>query len=290
MTDQDIFEFASLGSGSSGNATIVRAGRELVLIDCGFGLKETQARLLKLGIAAAELTAIFITHEHGDHIKGAGPLARKFNIPVYTSSGTYYSGKLGKLTQVKLFDNFKPICLDADDRYQGAGPVRVHPVAVPHDAREPAQFIVEFNQRRLGILTDLGHISQHVEKAYQDCDALLLEANHCTDMLRAGPYPAQLKQRVGGNWGHLNNHQSAAFFQSVDCERLQTLVLGHISQNNNSVARVREVFEPLIASTAKARKASEPLQAYYACQDEGFDWISVSKDHVISHDQAEHAA
>ena len=224
--------------------------------------------MMRLGVSAAELTAIFVTHEHGDHIKGVGPLSRKFNIPVYTTSGTYHTGKLGKVNQVHLFTEFAAVALSCGSS-DTADAVVVTPVAVPHDAREPAQFVIEYRSKRMGVLTDLGHISAHVKQSFKRCDALLLEANHCTDMLQAGPYPVQLKQRVGGNWGHLNNHQSAEFFEAVSCDRMSNLVLGHISRNNNSVERVREVFEPLISKRPN-------LQALYACQDEGFDWISVA--------------
>ena len=284
-----LFEFASLGSGSSGNATLVRAGRHLVLVDCGFGLKETQHRLLRLGVSGAEITAILVTHEHGDHIKGVGAFARKFNTPVYATPGTSHAQKLGRVPHLHLLEGFRALDLAvpgeahpgseklsssvAEVNSQLPGVLRIQPVAVPHDAREPAQFILQYQGLRLGILTDLGHISQHVQNAYAGCDALLLEANHCLDMLNFGDYPRQLKRRVAGQWGHLNNAQSAAFLKALDTDRLKTLVLGHISRNNNSLERVKACFAKVLSSLPLATLR-------YACQDEGFNWLSVTGEHA----------
>ncbi len=144
--------------------------------------------------------------------------------------------------------------------------LQVNPVAVPHDAREPAQFVFEYAGLRLGILTDLGSITPHVETAYQACDAMLLEANHDPFMLASGSYPPSLKQRVGGQWGHLSNQQAAGFLQRLDTERLQHLVVAHISQQNNSLDVARAALEPVTQAVK---------QVTYACQDQGFDWLSV---------------
>ncbi|MCV6627014.1 MAG: MBL fold metallo-hydrolase [Cellvibrionaceae bacterium] len=249
--------FASLGSGSRGNATVVEAADQCVLIDCGFTIKETERRLALLGLAPLELSAILVTHEHSDHLKGVAPFARKHNLPVYMTPGTYHARDIGKLPQLELIENYQAFQL---------GELHITPVPVPHDAREPAQFILEAAGRRLGVLTDLGNISAHVENHFQACDALLLEANHDSMMLAMGPYPLSLKDRVGGPWGHLNNQQALRFLQQQDLSRLEQLVIAHISEQNNALEKVQEVFKPL---------AGEVSNIHYASQEEGFGWLEV---------------
>jgi phosphoribosyl 1,2-cyclic phosphodiesterase len=248
---------ASLGSGSRGNATLVAWNGGSLLLDCGFSVKETCARLERLNHSASDLTAIVVTHEHTDHIKGVAALARRFKLPVYMTPGTYHSRDLGKLPDLRLIEAYQSFYL---------GELKVQPVAVPHDAREPAQFIFSSQGLRLGVLTDLGTVSPHVEEQYQNCDALVLEANHDPMMLAGGPYPPTLKARVGGPWGHLSNQQTAGFLARVDCAQLQYLVVAHISQKNNSLARAREALAPVTADIAKV---------IYACQDDGFSWLTL---------------
>ena len=250
-------KFASLGSGSKGNGTLVRAEGDLVLVDCGFTLKQTELRLQRLGISGHELSAILVTHEHGDHINGVGPLARKYQIPVYATAGTVRSRKLGAINELNLIVGYQSFVI---------GHFSITPVAVPHDASEPAQFVIEANKKRLGLLTDLGSISPHVEQSYQDCDALLLEANHDPLMLASGAYPSSLKQRVGGAWGHLSNKQASSLLERIDCSKLQHLVVAHISQQNNSLSLAQAAIDPC---------ATEVGQVVYACQEEGFDWLCI---------------
>ena len=261
--------FSSLGSGSKGNGTVVRTlvsdkdsdvnvNSTIVLIDCGFTIKETERRLARLDLTPSHLDAIIVTHEHGDHIKGVGPLARKYNLPVYITAGTFRSKKIGVLDDVRLIHRYEPFDINA---------FHITPVAVPHDASEPAQFIIECDNKRLGILTDLGNISPHVEMHYQSCDALILEANHDPAMLASSAYPFSLKQRVGGAWGHLSNQQAARFLESVDRKKLEHLVVAHISRQNNSVELAQQAFNDVLASIKNV---------VYACQDDGFDWISLS--------------
>jgi phosphoribosyl 1,2-cyclic phosphodiesterase len=256
--------FASLGSGSRGNATLVEWAQGALLIDCGFTVKETEMRLARLGKTAQDLTAILVTHEHSDHIKGVPALARRYQIPVYMTPGTYHSRDLGALPELNLIQAYTPFELDG---------LQVNPVAVPHDAREPSQFVFDYAGLRLGILTDLGSITPHVEAAYQACDAILLEANHDPFMLASGPYPPSLKQRVGGQWGHLSNQQAAGFLQRIDTRRLQHLVVAHISQKNNSLEVARAALEPVTQAVQ---------QVTYACQDQGFDWLAVVQERRLA--------
>jgi phosphoribosyl 1,2-cyclic phosphodiesterase len=256
--------FASLGSGSKGNSTLVEWGHDALLVDCGFSLRETERRLLRLGKVGADITAILVTHEHSDHIKGVAALARRYQLPVYITPGTYHSRDMGDLPCLNFIEAYAPFNINK---------LHVTPVAVPHDAREPAQFVFEYAGLRLGILTDLGSITAHVEESYQACDAMLLEANHDSVMLASGSYPPSLKQRVGGQWGHLSNHQAAGFLQRIDTQRLQHLVVAHISLRNNSL---------VLAQAALAPVTQQVRQITYACQEQGFDWLSVVKSSTVS--------
>jgi len=252
-----VFAFASLGSGSRGNATLVAWPGGKLLVDCGFSVRETEVRLARLGVHPQELSALVVTHEHGDHLKGIAPLARRYQLPVFMTPGTYHSRRLGELPDLRLIQSYASFDL------QG---LEVQPVPVPHDAREPAQYLFRYQQKCLGLLTDLGSISPQVEAAYQKCDALILEANHDAAMLASGPYPYQLKQRVGGPWGHLSNQQAAGLLARLDRDRLQHLVVAHISQQNNAPAAVAAALEPWLA---------EVRRVTYACQEQGFGWLHI---------------
>lgn len=249
--------FASLGSGSKGNATLVQHGDTCVLIDCGFSAQEAQRRMQRLGVSPEQISAVLVTHEHSDHISGVGALARRFRLPVYLSAGTRASGRIGDGVDIEVI---RPQCSFR------IGAIEWQPVPVPHDANEPCQFIASAAGEYLGVLTDLGSISSVVESEYAICTALMLEANHDLEMLARGPYPPSLKRRVGGSLGHLNNAQARGFFDGLRDARLHTLVLAHLSETNNSLAKVREVF---------AGSEDWVSTVCYANQHGGFDWISV---------------
>ncbi|WP_075185914.1 MBL fold metallo-hydrolase [Teredinibacter haidensis] len=226
-------QFASLGSGSKGNATVIRSDKTTLLLDCGFALRELGSRLANLGLSPSELDAVLVTHEHSDHCKGIGALARKHRTPVYMTLGTHLGRDYGELPNLQLIQGYKPFTL---------GDIDITPIAVPHDAREPAQFFFTHQRLKFGVLTDLGCITPHVLQAYSHCDGLILEANHDPQMLAVGPYPPSLKRRVGGDWGHLSNAQAYSFLELALLPKLQQLVIGHISEKNNSLAVVQEVF------------------------------------------------
>lgn len=250
-------KFASLGSGSSGNATLVANEETCLLIDCGFSVRETEQRMERLGLDVTCINAILVTHEHSDHAKGVAPLARKLQVPIYMTLGTWLARDYGALPGLQIVKNYQPFMV---------GAIEVKPVAVPHDAREPAQYVFTYRSRKLGVLTDLGSITAHVKEAFVDCDALLLEANHDLDMLWNGPYPPSLKERVASDWGHLNNVQTATLLDLLYSSRLQKIVIGHISRKNNTVEAVRQT----LTTSCKQAKLEGLI---YACQDEGFDWI-----------------
>lgn len=250
--------FASLGSGSKGNSTLVSAGGTLVMIDCGFSLRETTRRLERLAVAPAELDAILVTHEHSDHCSGVAALSRKFDIPVYLTHGTAGSGRCD--------GSFEHRCFNCEDSF-AIGPVQVKAVAVPHDAAEPCQFRLSCDGNTLGILTDLGSITPHVVENFSSCDSLLLEFNHDLPMLMAGQYPPQLKRRVGGDWGHLNNEQAVDLLRQIDHGDLRHLVVGHISEKNNSLEMARDAL-------LDWRDSLEGV--VFAEQGTGFDWLDLA--------------
>jgi len=215
--------FASLGSGSRGNATLIQQGETLLMIDNGFSTKETDKRMAKLGVCGDDVSAILVTHEHGDHLGGVARYARRYNIPVWASHGT--AAMIKKMDTVQCFNSHKAFDL---------GAFSVEPVLVPHDAREPTQFVFRSNNLKLGVMTDTGSITQHIVDVLSDCDALLLECNYDREMLLNGAYPESLKRRVLGDWGHLDNLQAIALLQQLDTDKLQHLVLAHVSEKNNS--------------------------------------------------------
>jgi len=250
--------FASLGSGSRGNGTLVQSGDTLLLIDCGFSLKETEARLTRLGVSGADIAAILVTHEHTDHCSGVGKLSRRYDIPVYMTRGTWASERCQDVAQVEYFHSEAPFTI---------GAIRVAPIAVPHDAREPCQFVLQARDQILGVLTDLGSVPPAVIEHYRDCQALLLECNHDSEMLEAGPYPPSLQRRVGGDWGHLNNHQAAGLLTQIPDDQLQHLVIAHLSEKNNCRDRV---------SVALAAVYAQIDAVVWADQVEGFDWLELA--------------
>ena len=251
--------FASLGSGSKGNGTLIDDGSTCVLIDLGFTIKEAVRRLARLDLTPEQLSAVLVTHEHADHIHGVAGFARKFGTPVYLTPGTYESKKMGELPVLKKINCHEPFTI---------GSLEITPVAVPHDAKEPCQYLVNAGGKTVGVLTDLGHITEHVVRSYQECDALLLECNHDLDMLAEGAYPYVLKQRVGGDYGHLNNEQAAALLERVNLDRLEHLVISHISEQNNQPSLSHAAIEPRLQGWAGS--------LILASQSEGFGWISLA--------------
>lgn len=215
---------ASLGSGSKGNGTLIETDKVCLLLDLGFSIKETIRRLERLGRSPLDLTAILVSHEHADHINGVGQFSRKFKLPVYMTPGTYNPSRIGLLEALHKVNCHRNFTL---------GDLLIEPVPVPHDAREPCQYIFCHNNLRVGVLTDLGHITPFVIERYRECDLVLLECNYDQQMLASGPYPQALKNRIGGNLGHLCNDQAAELVGQLDLARLKYLVVSHVSEKNN---------------------------------------------------------
>lgn len=249
--------FASLGSGSQGNALVVEAGDTRVLLDCGFSTRTTVARLGALGIAPEQLAGVLVTHEHGDHIAGVFKFARRYELPVFLTHGTYAAAPRGKtpLPECRLIDSHTPFAI--------AG-LEIHPFPVPHDAREPVQYAFSNGSHRLGVLTDTGSITPHIVDVLRCCDALVLECNHDTEMLASSDYPVMLKRRISGRLGHLDNETAASLLRLLDTSRLQHVVAAHLSLQNNR----RELAVTALASVLNCAEAWIGV----ASQESGFAW------------------
>jgi phosphoribosyl 1,2-cyclic phosphodiesterase len=253
--------FASLGSGSEGNALVVEAGSGArptrLLLDCGFSAKEVERRLARAGLEAAGLDAILVTHEHSDHIGSALTLARRWSIPLYMSWGTARAvgaDEAGVDLHVLWGDETVEI-----------GALGVLPYTVPHDAREPLQFVFSDGASRLGVLTDVGESTPHIGTVLGGCDALVLECNHDVAMLAASRYPPSLKARIGGSHGHLNNEAAAGILAGLDRSKLRHLIAAHLSQQNNTPEFARAAMAGVLGNA--------PTEIGIASQDEGFDWL-----------------
>ncbi|MGE4243435.1 MBL fold metallo-hydrolase [Ramlibacter sp.] len=241
-----MIRFKSLGSGSSGNATIVQAreGTQTVhlLVDCGLRIRELDKRLGAAGMMADQIDAIFVTHEHGDHIGSALQVALRDRIPVWMSAGTYAA--IGEPD----FGGLLRIARDAAP--VEIGPMRIEPFTVPHDAREPLQLACTDGATRLGVLTDLGHATSHVLQQLAGCRTVLLECNHDETMLATGAYPPFLKRRVGGAYGHLANSAAAAIAQALKPSGLLQVMAAHLSEQNNRPELAREAIVAALACEA----------------------------------------
>lgn len=253
--------FASLGSGSDGNGLIVEAGDTRVLVDCGFTLTETVTRLGRLGLAPADLAAILVTHEHEDHVGGVARFARRYDLPVFLTYGTLVAlGATGSMMpRVSLIDSHTPFAV---------GDLEIHPYPVPHDAREPSQFVFSDGDRRLGLLTDTGDSTPHIERMLSGIDALVLECNHDLALLMNGPYPPTLKRRISGRYGHLDNDTAARILSGIDCSRLQHFIAAHLSAQNNTPELAR--------AAVSAALNCDGAWVGIATQSEGLGWRQIA--------------
>ncbi|MES2536870.1 MAG: MBL fold metallo-hydrolase [Pseudomonadota bacterium] len=257
-------KFASLGSGSDGNALLISTAsgttRTTVMLDCGFGIRETERRLARLGMGPSDLSGIVVTHEHGDHVGGVFKFARRHDIPVWLSFGTYQAVR--KDCSGVTFH----LCRDGDKL--AIGDLELIPYTVPHDAREPIQYVASNGQVKLGVLTDAGQSTPHLVQVLSGCDALMLECNHDRQMLADSRYPPSLKQRIGGAYGHLSNDASSEILAALDQSRLKRVVGAHLSKHNNTAALARAALCSALGS--------HPAEVMIACQEDGFDWVELA--------------
>jgi phosphoribosyl 1,2-cyclic phosphodiesterase len=255
--------FCSLGSGSTGNATLVEARNggtvSRVLIDCGFSLRELERRLARANLSCTDIDAVFVTHEHGDHVGCALTLARRHRIPLWTSRGTWHAIGEPDLPELLHFArDLEPIAV---------GDLQLTPYTVPHDAHEPLQLRIDDGAVRLGVLTDTGSITPHLLAQLQGCDALLLECNHDRTLLAKSTYPASLKARIAGRLGHLANDTAAEILAACWHAGLNHLVAAHLSERNNRPELVRSILAPVLGGRPDDVVVADPIY--------GFDWLEI---------------
>jgi phosphoribosyl 1,2-cyclic phosphodiesterase len=260
-------KFASLGSGSDGNALLISTSSgsggtrgTTVMLDCGFAIRETERRLQRLGMMPADLAGIIVTHEHQDHVGGVFKFARRHRIPVWLSYGTWQAVR-------KNCDGVQfQFCRDGQQF--AVGDLELTPYTVPHDAREPVQYVADNGRFRLGVLTDAGQSTPHLIQTLSGCDALMLECNHDRQMLANSTYPPSLRHRIGGAYGHLSNDTSAEILSALDKSRLRTVVAAHLSQQNNTPELARAALCSVVES--------DSTRVMIACQEDGFGWVELT--------------
>ncbi|MCG1042607.1 MBL fold metallo-hydrolase [Mycetohabitans sp. B8] len=253
--------FASLGSGSDGNSLLVEAQdgttTTRVLLDCGFSARELERRLARLDVTLDALHAIVITHEHADHIGSALTVARRASIPLYMSWGTALAvgADDAKGVEWRVLWGGEPV---------GIGDLELLPYTVPHDAREPLQFVFGDGQHRVGVLTDVGTSTPHIIQMLNGCDGLVLECNHDVRMLAQSRYPPSLKARIGGMHGHLNNDEAATILAAIDRSKLRCIIAAHLSQQNNLPELARNALATVLSASS--------ADVIVATQEDGFGW------------------
>jgi len=254
--------FCSLGSGSSGNSYVVQDNDTTLLVDCGFGLNETVMRLDRYGIKPEELNAILLTHEHEDHIKGAFSFSNKHRIPIHLSHGTF------KMCKKRINDNYDIDfnIIRSSQSFMING-IKVTPIPVPHDAREPFQFMIESNVKSIAIITDLGHITNHIIKMLKEINALVIEFNHDKNMLIDSDYPQSLKDRVSGIYGHLENMESIKLLKSINYEGINWIAAAHLSEKNNNEKLVKRLIADATLKGPESIKVIDQIN--------GIDWLTV---------------
>jgi phosphoribosyl 1,2-cyclic phosphodiesterase len=251
--------FATLGSGSRGNATLVECAGVRLLVDCGLPLRELKRRLGVLGVEPEDIAAVLLTHEHGDHVRGLAAFAARCRAEVWATPGTWKGLRAPELKSLRLLCPHGP-----GVRIGGA---TVLPYPVPHDAREPVQYAVSGEGRRLGILTDSGSVTPHALAVLGDCDALILECNHDEGLLHTGPYPPALRRRVGGPLGHLSNVQAAGLLAALPGVGPSHLTLAHLSETNNRPELALAAVAAVCGRLAAAARVGE--------QDRPGPWVEV---------------
>jgi len=253
--------FSSIGSGSAGNGLLIEQDSTRLLLDCGFGLRDAEQRLARISLTPDQLTGILITHEHEDHAGGVFKLARKYRIPVWLTHGTF--------RMIERILPTEPLDLRIIDSHSkfNINEIEVTPFPVPHDAREPVQYTFSNGDKKLGVLTDTGCSTPHIQEMLSCCDALMLECNHDIDMLMNGIYPMSLKQRVSGRLGHLDNIGAANILSKLDNSHLKHIIAAHLSEKNN---------KPEFAINALSQALNcEKNWIGIAEQETGFDWREV---------------
>ena len=246
-----------LGSGSKGNCTYIESPETRILIDAGLSAREIERRLRQIDRSPAVLDGVLISHEHSDHIHGVGALARRYKLAVYANRATWQRAQhiVGRVDELHEF------CTGSSFELKD---LMIDPFSLPHDADDPVAFRLAWRRRAIAVVTDLGYPSQLVRERIRGCHLLLLESNHDDSMLKAGPYPWPLKQRIGGKSGHLSNVQSSQLLRDVLHDELEAVVLAHLSEINN--------HPDLARLTAQESLGSKRTRVYVASQREVSAW------------------
>jgi len=236
--------FCNLGSGSKGNSTYVQGSGPALLVDQGFSVKNLLLRMESVGLNAAEVGAILLTHEHSDHLRGIGIFARRFHVPVFMTALTYNAVPRALLKNVDVMQYMAGDELSIND-------LKVKTFHIPHDAADPVAVVVTGENRRVGIITDVGNEVKYLREYLHDLDLLFLESNHDIVMLDNGPYPLGLIKRIKSRVGHLSNEQALTLFKTLPLDgRLRHLILGHLSEQNNDPKIIRKVFQKTVQKIA----------------------------------------
>ncbi|GGI25690.1 MBL fold metallo-hydrolase [Pedobacter mendelii] len=234
--------FTSINSGSNGNCYYVGNNNEAVLVDVGISCKEIEKRMARLGLTLNKVKAIFISHEHSDHIKGLTVLSKKYNLPVYITVNTLKSSKLMlNENNIFTFNHLDPVWI---------GDLKVSAFSKFHDAADPYSFSIECNEVRVGVFTDIGSVCERLITQFKKCNAAFLESNYDVGMLENGNYPYHLKRRITSGKGHLSNNQALALFQTYKPEFMSHLLLSHLSKDNNDPALVENLFKAVAGKTS----------------------------------------
>ncbi|MCJ8211567.1 MBL fold metallo-hydrolase [Mucilaginibacter sp. RS28] len=262
---------ASLNSGSNGNCYYVGNEQEAILVDAGISCRETEKRMARIGLSMDNVKAIFVSHEHSDHISGIPVLAKKYQLPVYVTPGTQYHGRLTHDTLIiRRFAAYEPVMI---------GGLNITAFPKFHDASEPHSFTVSFNNTRVGVITDIGSACEHVVKCFSTCHAAFLEANYDEDMLMNGRYPWHLKRRISGGNGHLSNRQALELFKQHRPDYMSHLLLAHLSKDNNNPELVKNLFDEHAGQTeiiVASRYNETPV--YYVCGEQPANTVSQRRE------------
>ncbi len=258
----DTLTFCSLGSGSEGNALLVAYQNTLIMVDCGFKISAIRDRLARHQLRPEDLSAIFVTHEHQDHLGGVASLARIGKVPIFGSRGTLKNVKSTQALRIHFCQ---------DEQVKTIGALQLTPFSVPHDANEPLQVVISAGEgeakRSLGVITDAGHVSPHMVKSLSSCHALYVEFNHDPLLLRHSSYPPRLRARIAGNYGHLSNQQAVKLLHALPVPKPLTLIAAHLSKKTNSPEKVHEALHEYLTQ--------HPSTLVIANQETGFDWMTV---------------
>ena len=248
--------FCCLGSGSEGNSLVLESGlnnKTTILVDCGLKFDVLEKRLIDQGISISEIDAIFITHEHSDHVRSAAKFARVFEIPLFMTHGSFYAYR-------DHFQKIKFLSFLKSDQTTKFNDLSILPFSIPHDAREPVALVFQDLKHRLGVLTDAGSITPHIEKTLSKLDGLVLEFNYDPNMLKDSKYPHSLKKRIASSFGHLSNEDAQNLLKKIYHDKLQVVVAAHLSQKNNSPELVDKILKVFKENSVKIliAKQSKP--------------------------------